>query len=198
MVNLRYLHRLLSPRPPRLHHRRELLTSGCTHRLPTSGFLRGRRNLLGLRLALLLCPPCLLCSTDSGPSCRTHATTFLGARWSTLAPLGWTAATCGLGTEAHKSCNCTFDTTSFLPESCYYALNVHVVLSLLAISTPVVQPVNGITAFSVHPGFAGWSRATLTGDLASRCPLVLNSLDGCSQADESNSCATDCADIHLR
>ena len=59
--------------------------------------------------------------------------------------------TCGLGTEAHKSCNCIFDTVSFLFEFCHYALNVHVVLSLSLISAPV-QAIDGITSLPAHKG----------------------------------------------
>jgi hypothetical protein len=62
---------------------------------------------------------------------------FLTLAGLSLAPLGRTTPTCRLGTEAHKSCDCTFDTVSFLSELCYHALNVHVVLSLIVISGAV-------------------------------------------------------------
>jgi hypothetical protein len=64
--------RLLSLRPPYLHHRRQLLPHGCTHRLPSGGFLGDRCNVLGPRLAFLLCPPCFLRSADSGSCRRAH------------------------------------------------------------------------------------------------------------------------------
>ena len=36
------------------------------------------------------------------------------------------APACGLGTKAHKSSNCPFDTFDFLSELCDYGANVHV------------------------------------------------------------------------
>jgi hypothetical protein len=38
-----------------------------------------------------------------------------------------------LRTQSHKSCDCLFNTVGFLSELRHYALNVHVVLSLIAI-----------------------------------------------------------------
>src|SRR5271157_4066288 len=138
--------------PPCLHHLRQFLSHSCTHRLPASGLLGDTCGLLGPTLALLLCPPGFLCSSDSGSCCCAHATTFLAGCWCRLLRFRGTTTTCGLGTESHKSCNCIFDTASFLSELCHYALNVHVVLSLIAISAPAVQLVNGITQVSVHRG----------------------------------------------
>src|ERR1039458_432837 len=47
-----------------------------------------------------------------------------------------------------------FDTAKFLFKFCHYALNVHVVLSVIAVLDPAGQGVNGITRVSVHPGLA--------------------------------------------
>jgi hypothetical protein len=134
VANLRDLCRLLPLRPPCLHHRRQLLSHSRTHWLPTSGFLGDRRSLLRPRFAFLPCPPSLLCSADSGTCGCAHTATFLADRLFSLTRLGWTASACGLGTESHKSCNCLFDTVSFLSELCHYALNVHVVLSLIVMA----------------------------------------------------------------
>src|SRR5271157_5672519 len=123
--------------PPCLHHLRQFLPHSCTHRLPSSRFLGDRLDLFRPGFAFLLCPPSLLRSPDSGPCCLAHATTFLAARWFSLAPLGCATGSCGSGTEPYKSCNCLFDTASFLSELCHYTLNVHVVLSLIrAAATP--------------------------------------------------------------
>jgi len=46
---------------------------------------------------------------------------------------------CRLGSHSHESCNCPFDTASFLPKLCHYALDIHIVLSLIATPDPVVQ-----------------------------------------------------------
>jgi hypothetical protein len=138
-VSLCSLRRILLFRPPCLHQCRQLLTSLSTHRLTTSGFLRGSLGLLRRRLPLLLRPPGLLCRSDSGTRCRAHTTTFLAACWFSLAPLGRTTTMCRFGSHSHESCNCPFDTASFLPKLCHYALNIHVVLSLIATSNPVVQ-----------------------------------------------------------
>src|ERR1035441_8891334 len=97
-------------------------------------FLRASLSLLWCRLALPFCPALFHRCRDALPCCCTHAATFLAATWFSLARLGWTTTPYRLGTEAHKSCNCTFDTASFLSEFCHYALNVHDVLSLIAIS----------------------------------------------------------------
>jgi hypothetical protein len=46
-----------------------------------------------------------------------------------------------------------FDSVSFLSELCHYTLNVHVVLSLIAVSVPV-QIMNGITSSPAHKRFS--------------------------------------------
>src|ERR1019366_1912130 len=77
IVNLRYLPRLLSLRPPCFHHRRQLLPHGCTHRLATSAFLRGGLSLLRCRLAIPFRPALFHRRRDALARCRAHATTFL-------------------------------------------------------------------------------------------------------------------------
>src|ERR1019366_7120352 len=137
----------LSRRPPRLHHRRQLLPHSCTHRLAPGGLLGDGRTLLGF--AFLLCPPGFLCSSDSGTCCRAHAATLLDTRWLSLAPLRRTTTPCGLGTQSHKSCNCVLDTTSFLPKLCHYALNVHVFPFFDCDTSSSSSSGNDITALSV-------------------------------------------------
>ena len=138
--------RCLSPRrPPLLHHRRQFLPHGRTHGFPSRRFLGDRRSLLGPRFALLLCPPSLLCGGDSGTCCRAHFATFRATRRFHLARLRWTASPCGVGTQTRESRDCTFDTASFLPKLCHYALNVNLVPFSIAISGPAVQAVNPIT-----------------------------------------------------
>src|ERR1019366_5700111 len=90
--------RLLFLHPPRLHHCRQFLPHGFTHRLVTGGLLGDSRALFGSRFAFLLCPPGLLCSRDSGTGGRAHTATFLANRWLSLVPLGRTTTPCGLGT----------------------------------------------------------------------------------------------------
>src|ERR1019366_4374326 len=130
---LRGLRRFLLRRPPRLHHRRQFLPQSWTHRLATSGFLRSSLSLLWCRLAPPFCPALFHRCRDTLPRCRAQATTFLPGCWFCLACLWWTASPCGLGTEAQKSCNCTVDMAGFLSELCHYVLNVHLILSLIAI-----------------------------------------------------------------
>jgi len=138
-VSLCSLRRILLFRPPCLHQCRQLLTSLGTHRLTTSGFLRGSLGLLRRRLPLLLRPPSLLCRSDPGTCCCAHTPTLRAACWFGPAPLGRTTTMCRLGSHSHESCNCPFDTASFLPKLCHYALDIHIVLSLIATPDPVVQ-----------------------------------------------------------
>ncbi len=98
MVNLRYLHRLLSLRPPCFHHRRQLLPHGCTHRLATYGFLGNGRTLFRPRFAFLLCPSLLHSLGDALACCRAQTATFLATCWLSRAPLSRTTTPYGLGT----------------------------------------------------------------------------------------------------
>jgi hypothetical protein len=85
--DLRLCFRLFLRCPPRFHQRRQLLPHGCTQWLATSGLLGNSSTLLGPRFAFLLCPPGLLCRSDSGTCCRAHTSTSPATRWLSQAPL---------------------------------------------------------------------------------------------------------------
>src|SRR5664280_2908795 len=92
------LHLGLPLGPPRLHHRRQFLPHGCTHRLATGCLLGGRRSLLRRRLAFPFCPTLFHRCRDTLTCCRAHTATFLDTRWLSLASLGRTTTPYGLGT----------------------------------------------------------------------------------------------------
>src|SRR5512146_256440 len=112
-------------RPPCLHPGRQFLPHGCAHRLATRILLGDGCTFLGSRFTFLLCPPGLLCCRDSGACSRAHAALRATCRF-TFATFGWTAAAGRSGTESRKCCDRLLESTSFLPELCHYALNVHV------------------------------------------------------------------------
>ena len=124
--------------PPFLHHRRQFLAHSRTHRLAGRGFLLGWHRLFWSGCTLLPRPTCSLRYGNPGPCRCTHATTFPATNCFRLARLRRTTPACGLGTRSNESCNCLFDTASFLPKLCHYALNVHLVPFSIAISGPAV------------------------------------------------------------
>src|ERR1019366_1908429 len=85
-------------RPPRLHHRRQFLPHGSTHRIATSMFLRGSLSLLWCSLALPFCPTLFHRCRNTLAGCRAQTATFLDTRRLSLAHLARTTTPCGLGT----------------------------------------------------------------------------------------------------
>src|SRR5664279_802636 len=85
-------------RPPRLHHCRQFLPHGCTHRLATSAFLRGSLSLLRRRLSFPFCPTLFHRCRNTLAGCRAHTATFLATCWLSVASLGRTTTPYGLGT----------------------------------------------------------------------------------------------------